>query len=338
MSKANRTDDIEVLKKFLSLPLDSTDEVFEMFKGHGGKMYGGEQAGRAKYQRFLWIPGTRSEQEGRITFMAHADTVFDEKYFKPVHDKGKIRWTGKNSKKFLDLARNPNMVQEPKISVDEEGKEFFKGTNPDVGLGADNRAGCAILHQLLGSGHNILITDGEEQSNDTGAYYLLQNHPDIMEQINKSRFCISFDSGNDFGYMTSVAASENFIGYIAGKMGELEHDNIIGGADIGQLCEGVSGAHCNAGTYNFHRAEEKVDIDEWLQSLDMARGLGFEKLPHFEVDPERTAERKEILGQTFKNIKGQVSEIEWLMAQQKAKTQILAKKTQKTPHETLDTL
>ena len=49
------------------------------------------------------------------------------------------------------------------MSQARERTEFFYRSGVyDEGIGADDRAGCAILWLLKDSGHSLLVTNGEE--------------------------------------------------------------------------------------------------------------------------------------------------------------------------------
>src|SRR5436309_8786954 len=100
-------------------------EVFTRFMplARGGGMARGEGD-----TRFLYIPGTRPD---RVLLLAHADTVWDAKpgYPAPVQ--------------YAD--------------------GVYSSQNPDLGIGGDDRAGCAILWELRALGHSLLLTSGEEK-------------------------------------------------------------------------------------------------------------------------------------------------------------------------------
>jgi hypothetical protein len=61
----------------------------------------------------------------------------------------------------------------------------FQSANRIRGIGADDRAGCAILWLLKDLGHSLLITDGEEKGG-IGSKWLMNDteNADIAEEIN----------------------------------------------------------------------------------------------------------------------------------------------------------
>ena len=87
----------------------------------------------------------------RVLLTAHADTVFDY----------------------------PEAVS--RISFD--GQRFFT-TNTYAGIGADDRAGCAIVWLLKDSGHSLLITNGEEYG-CRSACRIREEFPDLFAELNE---------------------------------------------------------------------------------------------------------------------------------------------------------
>ena len=152
-----------VLEKFLWMSVKSTDEVFDAFKNIDGAIV----CGNEPLKRFIYIPGTRDD---RVLLVAHADTVWD-----------------KNWKPELN---NESQVLRYKYGVYSNGNHFA-----DCGIGADDRAGCAILYLLKNSGHSLLILDGEEHG-QLGAHYLKDNYPDLFKEINQHSYAFQFDRRN----------------------------------------------------------------------------------------------------------------------------------------------
>ncbi|MGA8830447.1 MAG: hypothetical protein WB554_02465, partial [Desulfomonilaceae bacterium] len=155
---------IEILRSFLEIPLGSADGVFDRFLEIPGAIYRGEGL-----ERFLYVRGDRSS---KVLLVAHADTFWD-------HDYG----------------FNPGQTHEIKI---EDGN--ITAVDEEFGLGADDRAGCAMLWRLKDLGHSLLVTNGEEQG-QTGSSWLMDDNKDIADEINRDhQFVIQFDrrNGTDF--------------------------------------------------------------------------------------------------------------------------------------------
>ncbi len=155
---------IEVLRSFLEIPLGSADGVFNRFLEIPGAIYRGEGL-----ERFLYVRGSRSN---KVLLVAHADTYWDHEYgydTAPTHT----------------------------IKI-EDGN--ITAVNEEFGLGADDRAGCAMLWLLKDLGHSLLVTNGEEDG-QKGAAWLMSHNKDIAHEINHDhQFVIQFDrrNGRDF--------------------------------------------------------------------------------------------------------------------------------------------
>ena len=123
--------DRSILKKFLSMELSSPEKVFDEFKKLDNALYFPEINGD---DDFVYIPGYRDD---RVVLVAHADTVF--------YKMGKHR------------------------IILENGIYKSAEQNEEIGIGADDRAGVAILYLLKDSGHSLLVLNGEEIGS-IGAY------------------------------------------------------------------------------------------------------------------------------------------------------------------------
>lgn len=239
--------EVEVLKEFLSMNLNDASEVFNKFKAiPNAELYQGEHRG----ERFLFIKGTK--EIDKLTLVAHADTVHS------------------GEQKILSGTVN--------------GIEYLFGKNRKVGIGADDRAGCAILWLLVNSGHNILVMDGEEIGL-RGARFLMNNYPEIVEEINKSKYVLEFDrlSNSDYKFYT-VPVSYEFERYI--KENTRYSDKLPGiYTDICELCQDVCGVNISVGYYNAHTPMEYINVNEWLQCLQIAKRLASqENIPDFSLD------------------------------------------------------
>lgn len=223
-----------------------TQEVLDFF----GSMKDAQKIGSGDDQ-FVFIPGTRDD---RVLLVAHADTVFDKREEKEVRP-------------IINYANG----------------KFFSGTN-DMGIGADDRAGCAIVYQLRDLGHSILIPNGEE-SGCVGSRFLANHNKDLYKIINEHRFAIEFDRrGNDDLIFYDVGSNKfvewcesNFIGYTKG------HGSFT---DICVLCDPMCGLNISVGYYDQHMPTEHLIESEWTKTLETARKVLSQKnLPRFIQDP-----------------------------------------------------
>jgi hypothetical protein len=196
-------------------------------------------------QKFVFVPGTR---EDAATLVAHADTVFD-------------------------IAEH-TFIEEDSV---------IKSTTENCGLGADDRAGCAIVWLLKDIGHNLLITDGEERG-QIGAKWLLNCNADIAEIIFKSSFIIQFDrrNGKDYKFY-DIPVSEEFENYIKKETGYI-NAGTGSNTDIVTLCENSKsccGVNLSVGYYNEHRSYETLVIKEWRNTLKVAENMLKKQLKRF---------------------------------------------------------
>jgi hypothetical protein len=70
--------------------------------------------------------------------------------------------------------------------------KISRSVEKDAGIGADDRAGCALLWLFRDSGYNILVFDGEK-CGGRGANFLKYYHQDILQEVQNSSFMLEFD-------------------------------------------------------------------------------------------------------------------------------------------------
>ncbi|MCX6878724.1 MAG: hypothetical protein NTW21_33665 [Verrucomicrobia bacterium] len=77
-----------------------------------------------------------------------------------------------------------------------EENAIIRSADPERGIGADDRAGLAILWLLRELGHSLMVTDLEEPGR-LGSTRLREYEPEILAQINCDHaFAIQFDRRN----------------------------------------------------------------------------------------------------------------------------------------------
>lgn len=235
----------DVLQSFLEMPLESADRVFEKFMEIPGHVFRGEGQ-----ERFLYVRGHR---KNRVCLIAHGDT-------------------------YWDLLRGYDTFVDREIGF-EKGR-FFSMTD-GCGLGADDRAGCAILWLLRDLGHSLLITDGEE-SHGQGATWLVGYNRDIADEINgEHQFLIQFDRRNGKDYKCYEVGTDEFRSYVEKKTGYTE-PNRSSFTDIVALCDRIAGVNLSIGYSDEHTSAESLKYSEWENTLKMARSwLSEPNLPLF---------------------------------------------------------
>lgn len=234
------TAEMKTLFDFLEVPLNDSATVLDRFSGLPGAVSSGEGQ-----QRSVYVPGSR---EDRVALVAHADTV----------------WAGDPVRSSItDLVTDGHTV---------------RSTDPSKGIGADDRAGCAILWLLKDSGHSLLVTDGEEHG-QTGANWLMANRPGIASEINGShRFMVEFDRRDSHDLKRYFVGTDAFLAYVENSMpGFRRAVNAFGQEDRGSftdictLCTGICGINLSVGYRNAHSPAETLVLKDWLNTLETAR-------------------------------------------------------------------
>lgn len=222
----------ETVSDFLNTPLNSADAIIERFAALPGAVVG---KGKEPLQRYVYIPGKRKD---RVLLVAHADTVWDKAY-KP------------------DFSEQQTVVFEDGI---------FKGTNTNCGIGADDRAGCAMLWVLRDCGHSILITDGEEHGKH-GARYLKKSNLQLFGELNRHRYMLELDwKGTGCALFNQVANTTRFKAFIENELGFTD-SKASGGTDLAILCRNICGANLGVGYHGWHKSSETLVLSEWENTL-----------------------------------------------------------------------
>jgi hypothetical protein len=198
-------------------------------------------------EQFIYVPGTR---EDKVLLVAHSDTVWDDE-------------DGKRSVKY----------SKGKISSNING----------VGIGADDRAGTALLWQLKGLGHSLLIPNGEE-SGCKGSHFLTESD-EWNKVIDEHRFAIEFDRRGSRDLCFYSVGSKKFITWCEENFkGYKEASGSW--TDIGVLCKKITGVNISVGYYEQHMASEHLIEAQWYHTLNTVRSVLLKKdLPRFEQDP-----------------------------------------------------
>lgn len=223
------------LEYFLNLPLENAEPVMQIFRElEGAKYY--PVSGQGAMDSFTYIPGTRKD---RVLLVAHADTFFD--------------------------------IPGISHSLELEEGSYFSG-NSEAGIGADDRAGCAILWLLRNMGHSLLITDGEEYG-AVAAGRIATEFPDIYDELNSHCYMLEFDRrhGDDYKCYNIPVTSE-FVNFIESETGY--HDaGKSSSTDIVKLCRDICGVNLSVGYYYEHTPDECLVFSEWQHTLEIARKM-----------------------------------------------------------------
>ena len=233
-----------ILDRFLNIPIASSQEVFEIFAQLPGAIFHkGEQA----LQQFVYVPGTRKD---RVVLVAHADTVWDTAYGKP---------------------------QEAVLRY-EDG--IYSSGNEKCGIGADDRAGCAMVWALRHSGHSLLIVDGEEKGK-IGAKYLRKSHKKLFRQLNRHRFMLELDWAGVGGCLfNQVDNTQAFKDYIQTTYTDSQKR---GGCDLQILCRDICGANLSVGWSGCHTPKEQLSLPQWEENLQILTAFLAKPQPQFKI-------------------------------------------------------
>jgi len=228
---------IKTLIEFLEFPLNSERQIIDKFISIPGSVYHTSNKPR---EEFVFIRGIRPD---RVTLIAHCDTVFDN-------------------------------ISEHQIKI-EEGRII--SANEYCGIGADDRAGCAMLWLLRNSGHNILIVNGEEathiDSERKDSYFLIEDHPEIAKEIQESSFMLQFDRRKCNAYTCyNLPVSSDFVNYIENELNLVAEYR--GWTDIIALSSKTIAENCccaanlSIAYYNAHKNDEYLVIEEWNEAFE----------------------------------------------------------------------
>lgn len=244
------TEEEAILDKFLNMKVSSSEEVFEAFRGLNGAI---EHHGKGK-EGFLYVPGSR---EDRCVIAAHADTFFDVEYQKKVIQ---------SKLGFKDGV-------------------YFSETQ-ECGIGADDRAGCAMLWLLRESGHSLLILDGEEHG-QIGAHYMKENYPEIFNEINEHSFILQLDRRGKKDYKCyDLPVTEEFKKFVE-KSTNYVLSQSSGKTDICTLCTKVCGVNLSVGYENEHKPNEILNYKDWLHTYQLVKAMLKKPLKKYAMKPKK---------------------------------------------------
>lgn len=223
---------IDTILEFLNTVLESSDCLFEKFSSLPGAILG---CGDKPLQRYVYVPGKR---EDRVLLVAHIDTIWDKAY--------------------RDVSLGERAV------IFDGG--VFRSSNPDCGIGADDRAGCAMLWELREGGHSLLIVDGEEHGK-IGARYLKKYAPKLFHELNRHSYIIELDwAGTDGCLFNQVDNTKKFKKYIEDTVGFCD-SKASGGTDLQVLCRDICGVNIGVGYHGQHTNGENLILSEWENTL-----------------------------------------------------------------------
>ena len=191
----------------------------------------------------VYVPGKRRD---RVLLVAHADTVFG-------------------------VPGRHNVILDGDV---------YRSGDKGWGIGADDRAGCAILWLMRESGHSLLVTNDEEIGS-LGAANIRDVHKDLFEELNGHQYILEFDRRHASDYKVyNIPVTEDFRRFIERSTGYTEADK-SSSTDITRLCGKICGANLSVGYYYEHRPDEYLVFVEWMNTLNTARKFLAAEQPRF---------------------------------------------------------
>jgi hypothetical protein len=240
--------ELQILHEFLQYPLSSGADILERFAQWNPAVV---HRNDGDLREFLYH---RGERKKKVLLVAHVDTVWDRVY------------TGSSAVVLPLLETNGNRIY--------SRSDMF-------GIGADDRAGCAMLWLLRGSGHSLLLTNGEEKGL-RGSEWLKEGNPDIFEEIQREHlFVIQLDRSNASDFKCYNVGTDEFRDHVREKTGYSEPDKEKR-TDIVHLCRDIPGVNLSIGYRDEHTEYESINVNDWLHTLGLLRNwLGGNDLRRF---------------------------------------------------------
>lgn len=240
------------------MPLRSGDAVFDRFLSLSNLVYA---QGDAPCERYLYRRGTAAHP---VLLIAHADT--------------------------LSAGGRTGLRAKQRIVCRQE--RYLCGRNPGVGIGADDRAGCAMLWALRDAGFSLLLLDGSTQGS-CGAEFLKRENPELLQEIYGHSYLVNLDyTGSGTCLFPEGAATAKFKQHILQSLGFTEDSRSCGG-DLAVLTQEVCGVNVGVGYHRQNRPKEYVDLNAWLSTYRALKTLSQRQQPHFSVS--RTEKGRRIL-------------------------------------------
>jgi hypothetical protein len=217
-------------------------------------------------KRFVYVPGTRKD---RVLLVAHADTVWPN-----MHEVINLGYED-------GIIYSKNRYKEMEVTNRHGIKVISRG----FGIGADDRAGCAIVWALRNLGHSILIVGGEEQG--CVATSILMNTQWWRNELNTTHsFAVEFDRRGKNDCVFYRVGTTDFVEYVKSQTGYIPAQGSV--TDISHLCRLICGVNLSVGYYDEHRAEEKLVVDQWENTLAIANNwLSKKDLPCYPLDHKK---------------------------------------------------
>lgn len=197
-----------------------------------------------------------------VVLVAHADTVWNICNDRPV------RW-----RKNVDVdAPTPLSIVDGIVT---------RGPESLTGIGADDRAGVAIMLETIDLGHTLLITNDEEIGM-IGARKLRGQGGAVFDRLQQHRFFLQFDRKGSRDFKCYDVGTDEFREYVHKETGLTEPDR-SSFTDVVTLCRDIPGVNISVGYEMEHTRNEMLDLSAWNQALSTVRSWLARPIPEFKL-------------------------------------------------------
>jgi len=167
------------------------------------------------------------------------------------------------------VAHTDTVWDDAPIGLNRHGYRFTS-SNAKLGIGADDRAGCAALWALRRLGHSLLVVPGEERG-CIGSRAVSKRYPDLLTE---HALAIQFDRRGSSDLVFYDGEPEPLLSmlgpYFPGYSEEMGSFS-----DVSVLCPayGIAGCNISIGFDHEHTASESLDVRAWMRTVDNARSF-----------------------------------------------------------------
>lgn len=239
-----KKDKLDLLLQFLSM---TKDEVFDWFKENCPER---NFISHDEFPRFLYFEGHKAN---KCLMVAHSDHVWGSNYRTEPLVLGNIIYS-----------------QDMRDGYEEGMSVSFLRESNKPGIGADDRAGCWLISQLMEMGHSFLITEAEELAIGP---ILLSQLDFIQRIVHHHSFALEFDRGGNSDLIFYNGENEGFKKFINRFFPTYEPEK-GSFSDILPICRNrIPSVNVSVGYHRAHSYAEHIVISDLERCLEYAKRL-----------------------------------------------------------------